>query len=98
MTTPPFFGSFARIVVGHVARDVAEGARRGMREDDGRLETRSAAAHRLGRDVREVHEHAEPVHLAHDLDSPNVVRPPRRTGGSVALSAQSSVTLCVSVM
>jgi hypothetical protein len=38
-----------------------------MRENHGRLRDADRVAHRVGRRVREVHEHADAVHLVHDL-------------------------------
>ena len=53
--------------VGHVARMIDERARAGVREDHRRLGDVERGAHRPGRDVRQVDEHAEAVHLAHDF-------------------------------
>ena len=44
---------------------IHERARAGVREDHRRGGDVERVAHHAGRDVREVHEHAEPVHLAH---------------------------------
>ena len=55
--------------VGDVARVVDERARGGVREDHGRRGDVEGGAHRARRYVREIDEHAEPVHLAHDLAS-----------------------------
>ena len=53
--------------VRHVARMVHQRARGRVREDDRRLGHVERIAHGPGRDVRQVHEHAQPVHLAHHL-------------------------------
>ena len=53
--------------VGHVARHVVQRPRGGMREDDGRLRDAQRVVHRLRRDVRQVDQHAQPVHLTHDF-------------------------------
>ena len=69
MHTPPLRGQRREHVVGHVARVVAQRTRAGVAEDHRRARWRERGPHRRGRDVREVDEHAEPVHLAHDLDA-----------------------------
>ena len=78
-----------RIVVGHVARCVAERPRRGMGEDHRRVRTRERVVHRLRRDVRQVDQHAEPVHLAHDVAAEGGEPAVRRA--SLRESAQPSV-------
>ena len=50
--------------IGHVARHVGHGARRRMREHDGRGRHAQRVFHRVRGDVRQIDEHAEPVHLA----------------------------------
>ena len=84
ITTPPFAFTSREDVVGHVARVVADGAGRGMREDDRRAGDAQGVGHRVGRDVAQVDEHAEPVHLEHDLLA-ELREPaqPRRVGGGV---------------
>ena len=73
----------------------------------GAFETASTSAIVLSRDVRDVDEHAEPVHLEHDLAAE--VRQPvvdgvllrvevRARRRSPTESAQSFVFVCVSVM
>ena len=64
MHTPPLPASAAEHVVGDVARVVADGARRAVAEDHGRGRHVERVAHHVGGDVREVDEHADPVHLA----------------------------------
>ena len=54
-------------VVGHVAGDVGDGAGRGVREQHRRIAHLDRLPHRVGRDVAEVDQHAEPVHLAHHV-------------------------------
>ncbi len=54
-------------VVGHVAGVVAQGAGRGVGEHRRRLRDVEGVAHRVCRDVREVDEHAQPVHLPDHL-------------------------------
>ena len=83
-------------LVGDVARVVAHGPGARVREDHRRLRDVERGRHRRRRDVAQVDEHAEAVHLAHHL-APNGVRPPWR-GASVAASAQRVVRQWVSVM
>ena len=45
----------------------ADGARRRVREDDRRPRDADRVGHRVGRDMAEVDEHPQPVHLAHHL-------------------------------
>lgn len=52
-------------VVRHIPGGVADGSRRRVREDDRRLRRLQRVAHRLGRRVAQVDQHAEPIHLAH---------------------------------
>ena len=54
-------------VVGDVARMVRDGTARGVGEDDGRGGRVERRVHRRRRDVRAVHEHPDPVHLAHHV-------------------------------
>lgn len=58
-------GEQAQHGVGHVARDVAQRARRRVREEHGRARHRQRVAHRALRHVREVHQHSQPVHFLH---------------------------------
>ena len=85
-------------VVGDVARDLAQRARVGMRKDHRRLRDAQRIAHGVGRGVRQVHEHADAVHLVHDLLAER--RSARRGPGesSTAESAQLVCLLWVSVM
>ena len=64
---PAVLGQQAEDVVRHVARMVVQGAGRGVGEDHRRRRDGDRLPHRLGRHVREVDQHAEPVHLAHHL-------------------------------
>ena len=82
-------------LVAHVARDVAERARGGMRGDHGPRRHGERVPEGLVRHVRDVHEHAEPVHLADHL-APEIGE--AAVAGLVAEeSAQSLVLLQVSV-
>ena len=82
-------------VVGHVARHVAQGAGRGVREDHRRLGDLDRLAHHVVRDVRR--STSTPTRFSsRTTSSPNVVSPP--CGCSpVAESAHGVSSLCVSV-
>ena len=67
MTTPPFFAMRAELVVRQVARGVAEGARARVGSDDGRHRDAQDVVDRLVAHVRDVDEHPDALHLAHDL-------------------------------
>ena len=54
-------------LVRDVAHVVGHRSGPGVREDHGRLGDVERGGHRRGRDVAEVDQHPEPVHLAHDL-------------------------------
>ena len=56
-------------IVRNVAGHVADDAGGGVREHDRNLADRQSVAHRVGRDVAEVDQHADAVHLAHHLDA-----------------------------
>ena len=79
LTTPPFFAMPGEDVVGDVARVIGQGARARVREDDRRLRDVEHLAHHVRRDVRDVDQHAEPVHLAHHL-APERRQPAVRRG------------------
>ena len=53
--------------IGHVARMVHQGAGGRVGEDDRRFGDVEGVAHGGRRDVGQVHQHAHPVHLAHDF-------------------------------
>ena len=67
MHTPPLAGSGGEHVVGDVAGVVGHRAAGRVREDDGPRGGGEGVAHGRGRDVREVDEHPDPVHLPHHL-------------------------------
>ena len=67
MTTPPLAGTPTQDLVRDVAHVVGHRSGPGVREDHGRLGDVERGGHRPGRDVTEVDQHPEPVHLAHDL-------------------------------
>ena len=52
--------------VGNVARNIDQRSRSGMRENYRRPADVQCVAHRARRDVRQIDQHAQPVHLAHD--------------------------------
>ena len=54
-------------VVGHIARNAAYATRASVREDDGALRHLQCGGHGNRRRVRQVHHHAQPVHLAHHV-------------------------------
>ena len=58
---------------------IHQGARARVREDDRRLREVEDLAHHVRRDVRDVDQHAEPVHLAHHL-APERRQPAVRRG------------------
>ena len=97
MITPPFFGSIASTSSGTL-RGISQTSREAtVRKDHRRLGDADRFAHGVGRGMRQVDQHAEPVHLAHDLlaegSQPVVLRRILHRGiGPVG------VTLCVSVM
>ena len=57
----------AKHVVGHVPGVIGDRPGRRVREDDGSRRRFQRVAHDFGSDVGQVDEHAEPVHLVHDL-------------------------------
>ncbi len=97
ITTPPFACTACSTSSGTL-RGWSQSARAEECEKiTGASETRSASSMVAGRDVREVDQHAEPVHLAHHLLAE--AREARRgAASSVAESAQSSVCEWVRVM
>ena len=97
MTTPPFFGSSWRIVVGHIARHVVQRPGGRVREDHRRPAHPDRVLHRLRRDVAQIDEHPEPVHLAHDFFAERR-QAARTSASSVAESAHAVFFACVSVM
>ena len=54
-------------IIGDVAAMVVESARIGVRKDDGRFAHSNRVEHCLGGRVAQIDQHAEPIHLAHDL-------------------------------
>ena len=54
-------------VIGHVPRVRIDGPRGGVGEDDGGPGDGDGVPHGVGGDVGEVDEHAQAVHLPHDL-------------------------------
>ena len=94
---PAVAGERDEHVVRHVAR-VSQTARAERVAEDHRCSRDpQRVAHDVGRHVREVHEHADPVHLRDDLLAERRLSPPS-TGSSVAESAHDTFSLCVSVM
>ena len=68
ITTPPFFGSCRRMSSGTLRGTSVSARARRVREDHRRRRHAERVRHRSpARRVTEVDEHAEPVHLAHDL-------------------------------
>ncbi len=97
MTTPPFFGSIRRMLSGTLRGTSLIARADECEKITGACDTRDRVVHRVGRDVREIDEHPEPVHLAHDLLAERV-RVRSATGVSVAESAQGMFLEWVSVM
>lgn len=60
-------GEHALHVLGHVARMRVDGEARGVAEHDRQLRCGERVAHRVGGDVGQVDDHADVVHLGHDL-------------------------------
>ncbi len=67
MQTPSLRGERLEYVVGHVPRYVADRAGRRVAEDHRRAGHPQRVPHGVGGDVREVDQHADPVHLPDDL-------------------------------
>ena len=68
------FGDAPQQIVRNVSRDVAECPRGRMRGDDRRFRNIERVTHRFVRNVRNVNQHSQTVHLAHDLAA-EVVQP-----------------------
>jgi hypothetical protein len=84
ITTPPLCGDALQDLVRHVAWHVAQRARRRVAEDDGGGAGGQRIGHGRGRHVREVDQHAQPVHLRHHLAAQlGQAAVPRRIGRGV---------------
>ena len=96
ITTPPLPGIAPQDLVGDVARVIGDSPGAGVGEHDRRLGRVERRGHRRRRDVAQVDQHPEAVHLADDLDAERrqaVVL--RRVGRGVGPAGRRQ---CVSVM